>query len=115
MDEIVVFHPLEEPELSAIAERLLRELEARAAESGYRLSHTQELPRMLASQAKSPYGARELRRRVSWAVEQALADKIACGEAMPGSTFVAEVRQDQVVLQPAASGDTAGASPVLVQ
>ena len=110
MDEIVVFHPLEEPELAAIAERLLRELEARAEKSGYRLSHTQELPRVLAAQAKSPYGARELRRRVSRAVEQALADKIADGEALPGSAFVAAVQQNQVVLQSAGAADT-----VLVQ
>ncbi len=99
MDEVVVFHPLGETDLARIAENLLRELEARAESSGYHLRHTPELPQTLAAQAKSPYGARELRRRVSRAVEQALADSIASGEARPGGRFTAAVEQGQVVLR----------------
>ena len=100
MDEVVVFHPLEEKDLAAIAERLLRELEERAQKNGYALHHSKDLPLALAAKARSPYGARELRRQVSRAVEQAFADKIASGEARPGSAFTAVVRQGQVVLQP---------------
>lgn len=98
MDEIVVFHPLEERHLAQIAEKLLIELEARAAEGGYRLRHTPELPAALAAQSVSPYGARELRRKVSRAVEQALADSIASGQAQPGGSFTAGIEEGQVVL-----------------
>ena len=37
-----------------------------------------------------PYGARELRRRVNRAVEQALADRIAEGTAHPGTVYTAD-------------------------
>ena len=40
------------------------------------------------------YGARELRRKVSRAVEQALADRIAAGTARPGVLFVADAAPD---------------------
>ena len=53
----------------------------------------------LAKRAKSPYGARELRRTVVRAVEQALADRIASGEAMPGASFTACLQNEQVVLE----------------
>ncbi len=108
MDEVVVFRPLNEADLARIAENLLRELEARAEHCGYHLRHAPELPAALAAQAtqaKSPYGARELRRRVSRAVEQALADSIASGEAKPGGSFTAAVEQGQVVLR---ASQTAG-------
>ena len=41
-----------------------------------------------------PYGARELRRTVSRAVEQALADRIAAGTAHPGVTYTADAAPD---------------------
>lgn len=99
LDEVVVFHPLEEKDLTAIAEQLLNQLEQRAAKNGYRLHHASELPAALAKRAKSPYGARELRRTVVRAVEQALADRIASGEAMPGASFTACLQNEQVVLE----------------
>ena len=99
LDEVVVFHPLEQKDLTAIAEQLLNQLEQRAAKNGYCLHHAPELPAALAKQAKSPYGARELRRTVVRAVEQALADRIASGEAMPGASFTACLQNEQVVLE----------------
>ncbi len=98
MDEIVVFHALEEQDLTCIAGQLLAQLEERAAHNGYRLQHTPELPAALARQARSPYGARELRRTVTRAVEQALADRIASGDAQPGSSFTACLEGERVVL-----------------
>ena len=41
-----------------------------------------------------PYGARELRRTVSRAVEQALADRIAAGSARPGVLYTADADAD---------------------
>ncbi len=114
MDEVVVFHPLEEAELTAIAEHLLQELEGRAEKNGYQLRHDRQLPAVLAAQSRSPYGARELRRRVSRAVEQAFADKIASGEAQPGNSFMAMVQQGQVVLCPQCAQTVQENEPALV-
>lgn len=99
LDDIVVFNNLEEPELACIAEQMLGELEHRAELHGYNLSHSPELPKMLAQNSRREYGARQLRRQVSRAVEQALADCIASGEAHPGQSFTACVQENQVVLQ----------------
>ena len=85
-DEIEKAHPdiqniLAEDSLCAIAEKLLGQLEARAARNGYQLTHTPRVGAVLAARARSPYGARELRRQVDRAVEQALANQIASGTA----------------------------------
>lgn len=66
---------------------LLCELEQRAAAQGYTLRHTAAAAKTLAGDKVPPYGARELRRTVSRAVEQALADRIAAGTAHPGRQF----------------------------
>lgn len=83
LDEVVVFDPLGPEQLAGIADRLLRELEVRAAVQGYLLTHTASAAKVLAGDTVPPYGARELRRKVSRAVEQALADRIAAGTAHP--------------------------------
>lgn len=90
LDDIVLFSPLTPKQLTAIADHLLCELETRAAAQGYTLRHTAAAARALAGDTVPPYGARELRRRVNRAVEQALADRIAGGTAQPGTVYTAD-------------------------
>lgn len=100
LDETVMFEPLGPQQLAAIADRLLCELEERAARQGYTLNHTPAAARSLAGDTVPPYGARELRRTVSRAVEQALADRIAAGTARTGVTYTADAGPDgSIVLQ----------------
>ena len=94
LDETVLFEPLGPAQLAAIADRLLGELEERAARQGYTLQHTQAAARRLAGDKVPPYGARELRRTVSRAVEQALADRIAAGTARAGAVYIADAAPD---------------------
>ena len=94
LDELIVFRPLSEETLCTIAENFLCRLEARAARSGYRLSHTPRVGAALAARAQSAYGARELRRQVDRAVEQALADQIAAGTACTGQHWTADCSAD---------------------
>ena len=98
LDEIVMFDPLSPEELAAIADKMLLELEVRAAAQGYILRHTAAVPAALAGTEASPYGARDLRRKVGRAVEQALADRIASGEATPGASFTVDVDREGAVL-----------------
>ena len=86
LDEMIVFRPLADDSLCAIAEKMLCQLEQRAARSGYQLHHTPRVGQALAAKARSAYGARELRRAVDRAVEQALADQIASGRPAWAST-----------------------------
>ena len=90
LDETVLFDPLGPEQLAGIADRLLCELEERAAGQGYTLRHTAAAAKALAGDKVPPYGARELRRTVSRAVEQALADRIADGTAQPGTVNTAD-------------------------
>ena len=94
LDETVLFDPLGPEQLAGIADRLLVELEQRAARQGYTLHHTPTAAKVLAGDKVPPYGARELRRTVSRAVEQALADRIAAGTAHPGTVYTADVDAD---------------------
>ena len=94
LDETVLFDPLGPEQLAGIADRPLVELEQRAARQGYTLHHTPAAAKVLAGDKVPPYGARELRRTVSRAVEQALADRIAAGTAHPGTVYTADVDAD---------------------
>ncbi|WP_294500548.1 ATP-dependent Clp protease ATP-binding subunit [uncultured Gemmiger sp.] len=105
LDEIVLFDPLGPQQLTSIADRLLTELELRAAQQGYTLHHTHAAAVALAGNETPAYGARELRRKVGRAVEQALADRIASGDTGPGAAFTADADPDgHIVL---VSGDMA--------
>ena len=97
LDELIVFRPLADDSLCAIAEKLLGQLEERAAHNGYQLTHTSRVGPTLAARARSPYGARELRRQVDRAVEQALADQIASGSAHTGQQWTADCTAEGAV------------------
>ena len=97
LDEIIVFRPLGEESLCSIAEKMLGQLEERAARSGYRLTHTERVGPALAAKARSPYGARELRRQVERAVEQAFADQVASGSVEPGQHWTADCAADGTI------------------
>ena len=98
LDELIVFRPLEEQSLCSIAEKLLGQLEERAARSGYQLTHTARVGPALAAKARSPYGARELRRQVDRAVEQAFADQIASGSVSLGQRWTADCTADGTIV-----------------
>ena len=98
LDEVIVFRPLAEENLCAIAEKMLCQLEQRAARSGYRLRHTPQVGAALAARAQSAYGARELRRQVDRAVEQALANRIAAGTACVGQHWTADCAADGSII-----------------
>ncbi len=98
LDEVVLFDPLGPAQLTGIADRLLCELEERAARQGYTLRHTPAAAKALAGEKVPPYGARELRRTVSRAVEQALADRIAAGTAHPGTAYTADAAPDGSII-----------------
>lgn len=98
LDEMIVFRPLADDSLCAIAEKMLCQLEQRAARSGYQLHHTPRVGQALAAKAHSAYGARELRRAVDRAVEQALADQIASGTACVGQHWTADCSADGAIV-----------------
>ena len=61
-------------------------------------STDREKIRALAAKARSAYGARELRRAVDRAVEQAFADRIASGTANTGQHWTADCSADGSII-----------------
>ena len=57
LDELIVFRPLSDESMSAIAEKMLCRLEVRAARSGYQLRHTPQVGAVLAALLKQAVGA----------------------------------------------------------
>ena len=98
LDELIVFRPLSDESMSAIAEKMLCRLEVRAARSGYQLRHTPQVGAVLAARARPAYGARELPRQVDRAVEQALADQIAAGTACTGQHWTADCTAEGTIV-----------------
>ncbi len=77
LDEVLVFAPLGQKELYAIGDKLLRELESRAAEQGICLTHTHRAVALLVQEGYDrTAGARSLRRTVARRAEQCLAEKM---------------------------------------
>lgn len=77
VDEIIVFHSLEQEDIVSIAELMLKELEERLAEQRISLDVTDSAKKYLAEKGfDKVYGARPLRRTILSAVEDPLAEKL---------------------------------------
>lgn len=107
LDETVVFHPLGEEELVAIAQKLMENFSARLKEIPLSLAADGEALRLLAHRGyDARYGARPLRRLIAREVEDVIAEGILCGELSGGdmlrlvaegdALLVRKVRKDAV-------------------
>ena len=88
LDETLIFRPLGEQELTAIAARMVDDVSRRLAGRGILLSAEQTALARLARQAKDDeYGARALRRLIRSQVEDALADGLLDGRFCEGDSL----------------------------
>ncbi len=84
VDESVVFHPLAQDNIKAIASIQLKRLAHRMEESGYHLSVSEEALELIAKVGFDPvYGARPLKRAIQQSVENPLAKEILAGNLDP--------------------------------
>ena len=87
VDEIIVFHSLEQNDIVAIAELMLKELESRLTEQRITLDVTAEAKAYLAEKGYDKvFGARPLRRTILTEVEDPLAEKLLDGTFAEGDT-----------------------------
>ena len=85
-DGVILFRPLQEPDLKTIAKFQLQKLSNRLKEKGLELVITDALLRFLVSVGQDPkFGARPMNRAIQERVEQIIADKMLRGEISPGS------------------------------
>ena len=100
VDELIVFHALEEQDIRAIAEMMLRQVAARLQERGVTLTWTEEAAARLARDGyDAKYGARPLRRVIQRTVEDALSEELIAVRLKLGDTARLTLREDQVAVE----------------
>ncbi|MEA5505355.1 ATP-dependent Clp protease ATP-binding subunit [Halotia wernerae UHCC 0503] len=92
LDEIIVFRQLSKPEVTQIAEIMLKEVFGRLTEKGITLEVTDRFKDRLITEGYSPsYGARPLRRAIMRLLEDSLAEEILSGRIKDGDTALVDV------------------------
>jgi len=98
IDETVVFHPLDETQIKAIATIQMNRVCARLAEKEFRLVLEPEALDYLAATGYDPvYGARPLKRAIQQYVENPLAKEILSGKFAPGDVITGHFDKDRIV------------------
>jgi ATP-dependent Clp protease ATP-binding subunit ClpA len=91
IDEIIVFHALDESALAAIVDLLVADLTRRLADQDLELVLTPAARSLIAREGHDPqYGARPLKRAVQRLLENPLARALLEGRFKPGSTITAD-------------------------
>ena len=86
IDEVIVFHALNDADLAAIVELLLADLQRRLAEQEIGLELTPAARSLIVREGTDPaYGARPLKRTIQRLVENPLARALLRGEFKPGT------------------------------
>jgi len=102
IDEIVVFHPLDQKQIKNIAQIQINRLRARLAEREYGLDVTDEALDYLAEAGYDPvYGARPLKRAIQQHLENPLAQEILAGGFIPGDVIRVGFKKGQIVFSKA--------------
>jgi len=91
LDDIVVFHPLGQEQISRIAAIQTKYLGARLADRGIKLEISEAALQLLGNIGFDPvYGARPLKRAIQAQLENPLANRILSGEFGSGDTIVVD-------------------------
>ncbi|MFC9175310.1 ATP-dependent Clp protease ATP-binding subunit [Streptomyces sp. NPDC057107] len=97
IDDIIVFHSLTEDDLSEIVEHLLDRSKHRVHAQGLTLDVTEAAKKLLVAHGYQPaFGARPLRRTIQTELDNRIASLLLGGEAEPGDTIVADVKDDSL-------------------
>ncbi len=96
VDDLVVFHPLDEAQIRLIAGIQLGMLRKRLENTGLEMAITDEALDLLATAGFDPvYGARPLKRAIQQKIENPLAQKILAGDFSSGETVNIEVKDGE--------------------
>ncbi len=100
IDDIVVFSPLTEAQITQIIDIAMKGLIARLAEREITLKLTDEAKRFIAAESYTPaYGARPVKRYLQKHVETALASKMIQGEISDGDSVTVDVENEALVFR----------------
>ena len=100
VDEVVVFHPLQQSQIRGIAEIQLNALRGRLADQGMRLHLTDEAMDKICAAGFDPvYGARPLKRVIQRDLENNLAQALLRGDFGHGDAIEADLKDGEIVFK----------------
>jgi ATP-dependent Clp protease ATP-binding subunit ClpC len=101
IDEIVVFHPLDEEHIGEIVELMLGQVKDRMNEKEMQIEFTSAAKEFLASNGFEPeYGARPLRRLIQRLVEDGLAEALLEGKIKTGEKVKVSLKGKKLTFEP---------------
>lgn len=99
IDEMIVFHPLTEEDLTKIVTILMSDVTKRLEECDLHLEITPEAMKLLVREGSDfTMGARPLKRAVQRLIEDPVSDLILKGEAIAGKTIKADAKDNDIVV-----------------
>ncbi|WP_032123637.1 ATP-dependent Clp protease ATP-binding subunit [Clostridium amazonitimonense] len=100
IDDIIVFHTLEEKDLIKIVDLMLSSVNKRLKEQGINMNFDEESKKLLAKEGVDMvYGARPLRRAITKTVEDKLSEEILRGNISQGNEVDVLVEEDKLVFK----------------
>ncbi|MCX7951518.1 MAG: ATP-dependent Clp protease ATP-binding subunit [Clostridiales bacterium] len=98
IDDIIVFHQLEEKDIEKIVELMINSVLKRLKDLGIEVEYTEEAKKHLAKAGFDPvYGARPLRRAITKAVEDKLSEEMLKGNIKKGDKVKMDVKDEEIV------------------
>ena len=99
IDEMIVFHPLTEEDLTKIVIILMSDVTKRLGERELHLEITPEAMKLLVKEGSDfTMGARPLKRAIQRLIEDPVSDLILKGEAIAGKTLKADAKDNDIVV-----------------
>ena len=99
IDEMIVFHPLTEEDLTKIVTILMSDVTKRLEERDLHLEITPEAMKLLVKEGSDfTMGARPLKRAIQRLIEDPVSDLILKGEAIVGKTIKANAKDNDIVV-----------------
>src|SRR4029079_19717123 len=100
IDEVIVFHELTKPEVTQIADLMLKRVTVQLESQGLGLDLTQAAKLHLADKGYDPtLGARPLRRAIQRLLEDPLSERILWKEFRAGETIVVDAVDDEITFR----------------
>ncbi len=97
LDEVIVFHELDEQHLKSIVELMLRSLMIRINEMGIEVEVSDVAKALLVKKGYDPvFGARPLRRAIQKHLEDQLSEEMLKGNIRPGGSVLINVNEDKL-------------------
>ena len=99
IDDIIVFHQLEEKDIEKIVKLMLKSVTDRLEEQDIFLTFTDKAEKYLCSEGyDQEYGARPLRRTITKKVEDMLSEEILLGNVVKGNAIIIAEENDKLVI-----------------